>query len=222
MLILFERTPNPDALKFLPQMRLIDGRGWNFTRESEDVGASPLAQALFGLDSVAGVYVGEDFVTVTRTPDGEAWTTLRIQILAAIADVLGDGQPAVRTSELTAATVAASQIEAEIQDVLAHYVRPGVARDGGDIVFDRFDPTSRVLWVRMEGACGGCPSSRRTLKDAVEQIVRRYVPEVTAVAEAAAVGESRAPAWKRWLSSGNAATKPSRTVFRHNGRAIRD
>lgn len=221
MLILAERTPNPDALKFLPQMRLTDGRGWSFTRGGEDLTISPLAEALFGLASIARVHVGEDFVTVTRAPDGESWTTLRIQVVAVIADVLGEGRPAVRPPE--DAGSAADDLEAEIRDVLARHVRPGVARDGGDIVFDRLDADTGVLWVRMEGACGGCPSSRRTLKEAVEQIVRRYVPEVTAVAEAEPAGATRPPAWKRWFG-GDApgARVPARPVFRHNGRTFRN
>ena len=221
MLILAERTPNPDALKFLPQTRLTDGRGWSFTRDSEHLANAPLAQALFVLPSVARVYVGEDFITVTRDPDGEAWTTLRIQVVAAIADMLGEGRPAVRPPE--AGPDAAGDLEAEIRDVLARHVRPGVARDGGDIVFERLDAAG-VLWVRMEGACGGCPSSRRTLKDAVEQIVRRYVPEVTAVAEAVpAAAAARPPVWKRWLGGGAPAAEAApRPVFRHNGRTFRN
>lgn len=221
MLILVERTPNPDALKFLPQMRLTDGRGRSFTRDGgDDVDASLLARAIFDLPDVARVYIGEDFVTVARAPDGEAWTTLRIRVIAAIAEALAHGPPAIRLAE---EACAADGLEREIRDVLARHVRPGVARDGGDIVFDRLDPATGVLWVRMEGACGGCPSSRRTLKDAVERIVRRYVPEVTTVAEAEPSAEPRPPAWRRWLDTATARPSPRpRPQFRHNGRTFRD
>jgi len=218
VLILSERTPNPEALKFLPHRRLTDGRGWSFTRDSSDLAVSPLAIALFELESVARVHIGEDFVTVTRAVDGEAWTTLRIQVVAAIADVLGADRPAVRPPD--AAPVLASPLEDEIRQVLGAYVRPGVARDGGDIVLDRFDAETGVLWVRMEGACGGCPSSRQTLKQAVEQIVRRYVPEVRAVEEAASAAP-REPAWRRWFSGPKGAPAgegPKRPLFSHNGR----
>lgn len=221
MLILSERTPNPEALKFLPHVRLTDGRSWSFTPDAEDLVASPLAQALFTLPSVARVHLGEDFVTVTRTPDGEAWTTLRIQVIAIIADVLGEGLTAVTPPEGPVA--ASSPLEEEIRQVLAIHVRPGVARDGGDILVDHLDESTGTLWVRMEGACGGCPSSRRTLKDAVERIVRHYVPEVIAVEEAAAAAaEPRPPAWKRWLKGASAGPAAARPVFTHNGRPLRD
>lgn len=216
MLILSERTPNPDALKFLPHRRLTDGRGWSFARDSADLACSPLAAALLEMASVERVHIGEDFVTVTRAAAGEAWTTLRIQVIAVIAEVLGDDGPAIRPPD--GEPVAESPLEEEIRQVLGAYVRPGLARDGGDIVFDRFDPASGVLWVRMEGACGGCPSSRMTLKQAVEQIVRRYVPEVMAVEEAGAAGPRREPSWKRWLGRTEAGDAPRRTLFSYNGR----
>jgi Fe-S cluster biogenesis protein NfuA len=221
VLIFSERTPNPDALKFSPHRRLTDGRGWSFERASAAAVRSPLAEALLQLAGVARVHIGEDFVTVARRPGGEDWTTLRIQVIAAIADVLGAGLPAVVAPD--GEPVAASQIEDEIRQVLGAYVRPAVAQDGGDIVFERFEPEAGTLWVRMEGACGGCPSSRRTLRDGVEQIVRRYVPEVVRVEEVAAGAEaSRAPAWKRWLQAAGEGAGPRRPVFRHNGRVVRD
>lgn len=215
MLILSERTPNPDALKFLPHRRLTDGRGWSFSRESPDLAISPLAAALLEMADVARVHIGEDFVTVARRADGEAWTTLRIQVIAVIAEVLAGDLPVVRPPD--GQPVADDAVEAEIRQVLGVYVRPGVARDGGDIVFDRFDAASGVLWVRMEGACGGCPSSRVTLKQAVEQIVRRFVPEVTAVEEATPA-QPREPSWRRWLARAPADEPPRRTLFSHNGR----
>lgn len=222
MLILSERTPNPEALKFLPHMRLTDGRGFSFTRESADLAASPLALALFELDGVDRVHIGEDFVTVTRRAGGEAWTTLRIQVVAAIADILGEGRPAVVASD--GEGVSSNQLEEEIRQVLGLHVRPGVARDGGDIVFDHLDVETGILWIRMEGACGGCPSSRLTLKDAVERIVRRYVPEVKAVEEVIPdKAERQPPPWPRWLKAAQPTTgAPKRPVFRHNGRVVRD
>ena len=220
MLIFAEPTPNPDALKFLPHVRLTDGRGWSFIRGRASPVASPLAETLLQLSGVARVFVGEDFVTVTRAPDGEAWTTLRLQVVAAIADVLGEGLAAVTTTEPDTAA-ATSDLEREIREVLERHVRPGVARDGGDIVFERLDEAG-VLWVRMEGACGGCPSSRRTLSDAVERIVRRFVPEVTAVAEVVGVPDpSRRPPWQSLFTRDADRPSAPRGIFRHNGRPFR-
>lgn len=127
-------------------------------------------------------------MTVTRSPEGQPWATLRIP---AIAEHLQSGAPAVvaealaDTVSLRATGLMDDDIDAEIRSVLGLWVRPGFARDGGDIVFDRFDPDTGVLWIRMHGACGGCPSSRSTLTAGVERIVRRCVTEVLSVEETA-------------------------------------
>jgi Fe-S cluster biogenesis protein NfuA len=121
-------------------------------------------------------------------------------------------------------TATDEEIEAEIRSVLHLWVRPGVARDGGDILFDRFDAGTGVLRIRMQGACGGCPSSRLTLKVGVERIVRRYVPEVLSVEDVA--GDTAAPAPSRltgWLASLPARTEPpKRPIFTYRGRETSD
>jgi Fe-S cluster biogenesis protein NfuA len=212
-------------VKFLPHRRITDGRGWSFVRGEPPPARSPVAAALLQLDGVAVVYLGEDFVTVTRAPDGEAWATLRIRVIAALAEALASDLPAVVAPD--AAADVGSALEDEIRQVLGTYVRPGVARDGGDIVFQAFEPASGVLFVRLDGACGGCPSARRTLKDGVERIVRRFVPEVLRVEETAAEpAPASRPGWLSRLAgrdgAGRSPGTPGRALFTHNGRRVRD
>jgi Fe-S cluster biogenesis protein NfuA len=226
VLILTEQTPNPDALKFLPHARLTDGAAHAFDREDFDPKASALAARLFALGSVRHVLIAEDFVSVTRDAAGEGWASLKIKVIAEIADHLAGGAPAVAFPGMETSG-AESQVESEIRQVLGLYVRPGVARDGGDILFDRFDAETGVLWIRMQGACGGCPSSRLTLKAGIERIVRRYVPEVLSVEEAtdgdAEPQEGVGARLKRWadrLRSG-APGGPPGPLFTHRGEVVR-
>lgn len=220
MLILFEKTPNPDALKFRPHGRLTDGRTWSYRRGDAGADGSPLASRLFELGGVRGVLIAPDHVTVTRDPAGAPWGDLRGPVVATLAEHLASGQPAV--TDLGDPSVATDQIEAEIRQVLGLHVRPGAARDGGDIVFERFDAATGVLWIRMEGACGGCPSSRTTLKAGVERIVRRFVPEVLGVEEhvvAARSGDGVRPGWLRALRPWGRSRRE--VTFRHNGATYR-
>lgn len=214
MIILSERTPNPEAMKFLPQARLADGPALAFEPDTQ---GSPLAARLFALPGVRRVLIAADFLTVTRDPDGPPWSELRYAVIGAIAEHLDSGEPAVLEGGGGIAQPASGGgIEDEIRDVLGRYVRPGVAADGGDILFDRFDPATGVLWIRMQGACGGCPSARLTLKANVERIVRRFVPEVLEVSEAVSEAADPAPPsrLKAWVSSfkGGAGPRP-RTLF---------
>lgn len=184
MLVFTEATPNPNALKLLPQARLTSGERRRFTRRDGAAG-SPLAGRLFEVDGIDEVFVAEDFVTVTRADDAEAWTTLRVRAIAALADFLTEARPAL-SDEGAAAPRTASEIEARIQVVLETRVRPYVAGHGGDIRIARFEPANGMLWVWLDGACGGCPSARLTLKAGVEKLVREAVPEVERVEEAGA------------------------------------
>jgi Fe-S cluster biogenesis protein NfuA len=220
-----ERTPNPEAMRFDPHVALTSGASGSFDREGFESGQSPLAAALFALDGVRSLFIAPDFLTVLRDPGGPEWSELRYQVIAALADHLACGAPSVVATS-SEGQAEPSAIEDEIRQVLGLYVRPAVARDGGDIVFDHFDAETGVLWIRMQGACGGCPSSQLTLRAHVEHIVRRYVPEVVAVDQVVAEvpGESAATRMKRWLSglAGPAAERPARTLFTHAGRPHRD
>ena len=217
MFITPEPTPNPDAMKFTP---------------SADAGVTLLAlegvltAALLALPGVGGVFVAPSFVTVTRTP-GRSWVRLNPKVIVALSGVLLQARRAPPQAAGSAGAPEASgglDLEAEICGVLDRHVRPGVARDGGDILFDRFDAQTGVLWIRMRGACGGCPSARLTLKGGVQRIVQYYVPEVVGVEEAAneptetvTVGE-RLKAWAARLDGRSGP--PARTAFSHQGRPI--
>jgi len=217
--ILTERTPNPDALKFLPHVALTCGA----SRWCASPADAPLAARLFALDGVRRVFIAPDFVTVTRAPDGPGWTDLRYAVISAIADFIEAGEPALADDGSAAATAPDDdEIASEIRQVLGLYVRPGVARDGGDVLFERFEPETGIVWVKLQGACGGCPSSRLTLKSGIEQILRRYIPEVLQVEEVAGEVATRPrPRWAGWAKAAAMPRKAAPTLFTHAGRPIR-
>jgi Fe-S cluster biogenesis protein NfuA len=220
VLILTEKTPNPEALKFVPEQPLTAGDSRWFETGAGAAERSPLAARLFALAGVKSVFVAPGFVTVTRSPDGPPWAELRYAVIAAVADHLGSGEAALAAGE-AAACEDDDQVISEIRQVLGLYVRPGVAQDGGDVLFERFDPAAGVLWVRLQGACGGCPSARLTLKAGIEQIVRRYVPEVLRVEETAPADPAPKPA-RRWRARETGGlVQRARTLFTHAGQEIR-
>lgn len=187
MFIQTEATPNPDTLKFLPGMPVLENGTLEYATP-EEADASPLAARLFGVQGVDRVFLGADFVSVTKTPDAD-WKHVKTMALAAIMDHFMSGMPVVnegvtatpsKTSEIVYEGDAAEIVE-EIKELIETRVRPAVAQDGGDIQFDRFDPESGLVTLRMRGACAGCPSSTMTLKQGIENMLRHYVPEVTAV-----------------------------------------
>lgn len=179
MFIQTEPTPNPNVLKFLPG-RDVSAQPREYRTIDEAV-ASPLAEGLFALEGVAGVFYGADYVSVTRQPDGPDWSQMKAPILAAIMDQFVSGRPLVQDEGAAAETAEDTEIVAEIKQLLDSRIRPAVAQDGGDILFDGFDEETGVLTLRMRGACAGCPSSSATLKAGVEQMMKHYVPEVTRV-----------------------------------------
>ena len=190
MFIQTETTPNPLTLKFLPG-REVTGEGTREFRTVEEAAASPLARALFEVDGVARVFFGPDFITVSRHAGDLEWRQLKAPILSAIMDHFTSGQPLYTGDAASdgghdgeAYEGDAAQIVVEIKDLLDTRVRPAVAQDGGDILFNRFDPATGIVYLHMKGACSGCPSSAATLKSGVENLLKHYVPEVTAVEQA--------------------------------------
>ncbi|HEY0104133.1 MAG TPA: NifU family protein [Brevundimonas sp.] len=179
MFIQTEPTPNPNVLKFLPG-REVSAQPREYRTVDEAV-ASPLAEGLFALEGVAGVFYGSDYVSVTRQADGPDWSQMKAPILAAIMDQFVSGRPLVQDEGAAADTAEDTEIVSEIKQLLDSRIRPAVAQDGGDILFDAFDEETGVLTLRMRGACAGCPSSSATLKAGVEQMMKHYVPEVTRV-----------------------------------------
>jgi len=191
MFIQTEATPNPEVLKFLPG-RTVLGEGTRDFRSPEEAAASPLAAELFGITGVTRVFFGPDFITVGKH-DAVDWPLVKAPILAAIMDHFTSGRPLFAEGADDAAgghdddvvyEGDTAQIVAEIKDLLDTRIRPAVAQDGGDILFNRFDAETGVVWLNMRGACAGCPSSSATLKAGVENMLKHYVPEVTRVEQA--------------------------------------
>ncbi|MET3837217.1 Fe-S cluster biogenesis protein NfuA [Brevundimonas sp. UYEF29] len=182
MFIQTEPTPNPNVLKFLPGRDVSPTAALEY-RTIDEATASPLAEALFELEGVDGVFFGADYVSVTRQPQGPEWSEMKAPILGVVMDHFVWGQALTRGAggETDGHTEDDSEIVAEIKALLDSRIRPAVAQDGGDILFDSFDEATGVLNLRMRGACAGCPSSSATLKAGVEQMMRHYVPEVTRV-----------------------------------------
>lgn len=179
MFIQTEATPNPASLKFLPGREVL-GTGTAEFRSAEEAASSPLAERLFSLPSVAGVFLGTDFITVTKT-EGD-WPHLKPVILGAIMEHFMSGMPVMNRAQ-AAADDDYSEEDAEtvsiIKELLETRVRPAVARDGGDITFHSF--RDGVVYLNMRGACSGCPSSTATLKHGIENLLRHFVPEVTGI-----------------------------------------
>ena len=190
MFIQTEATPNPEVLKFLPGKAVL-GEGTRDFRSPDEASASPLAADLFGIEGVTRVFFGPDFITVGKQAD-EEWAHLKAPILASIMDHFTSGQPLFADAGDSKAgghdegvyEGDTAQIVAEIKDLLDTRIRPAVAQDGGDILFNRFDVATGVVWLNMRGACSGCPSSSATLKSGVENMLKHYVPEVTRVEQA--------------------------------------
>jgi Fe-S cluster biogenesis protein NfuA len=190
MFIQTEPTPNPEVLKFLPG-RTVMGEGTRDFREVSEAAASPLAADLLDIEGVTRVFFGPDFVTVGKHPAFD-WPHLKAPILAAIMDHFTSGRPLFADAgdaqsgghDEGAYEGETAQIVAEIKDLLDTRIRPAVAQDGGDILFNRFEPATGVVWLNMRGACSGCPSSSATLKAGVENMLKHYVPEVTRVEQA--------------------------------------
>ena len=182
MFIQTESTPNPATLKFLPGQTVLEMGTADFP--TPDAGEkSPLAKRIFSVDGVTGVFFGTDFVTVTKA-DATDWDHIKPAILGAVMEHYQSGQPVMEGDHQPASGHAAhegedSGVVDQIKELLDTRVRPAVAQDGGDITFHGFD--RGVVYLHMQGACAGCPSSTLTLKMGIENLLRHYIPEVTEV-----------------------------------------
>ncbi len=178
MFIQTEETPNPATLKFLPGRILMSEGTANFKSREEGT-KSPLALKLFEIDGVKSVFFGADFITVSKK-DPLEWSVLKPAILGAIMEHFITHQPLFYGEEIPIYPKDdGDPIVVQIQELLDTRIRPAVAMDGGDIIFDRFE--EGIVYVRMQGACSGCPSSSATLKTGIENMLRHYVPEVLEV-----------------------------------------
>ena len=181
MFIQTETTPNPATLKFLPGQTVLDAGTADFP--TPEAGApSPLARRVFDVTGVTGVFLGNDFVTVTKD-DGVLWDHVKPSILGAIMEHFQSGEPVMEGEAGEAHgdhhDEADGEVVGQIKELLDTRVRPAVAQDGGDITFHGFD--RGVVYLKMQGACAGCPSSTMTLKMGIENLLRHYIPEVLEV-----------------------------------------
>ncbi len=181
MFIQTEQTPNPATLKFLPGRDVMVSGTANFA-DRGDAGRSPLAERLFQIEGIAGVFLGADFITVTKDEDRE-WHLMKPAILGIIMEHFTAGRPVnLETGNQEAAAADDEdddEVVAQIKELINTRVRPAVAQDGGDIVFYGFQ--DGVVLLHMQGACAGCPSSTATLKMGIENMLKHYIPEVVEV-----------------------------------------
>jgi Fe-S cluster biogenesis protein NfuA len=183
MFIQTEATPNPATLKFLPGRAVLDNATTLDLREREQASQSPLAERLFGIAGVSGVFFGSDFITVTKNA-GE-WQQLKPMILGAIMEHFMSGAPLLAAGGTVPSDgdeffdAADADTVATIKELIETRVRPAVANDGGDITFKGFK--DGVVYLNMKGACSGCPSSTATLRHGIQNLLRHFVPDVTEV-----------------------------------------
>ena len=183
MFIQTEQTPNPATLKFLPGRDVL-GRGTADFPTPEAAVRSPLAQRLFEIEGVAGVFLGADFVTITKDGDRD-WYLLKPSILGVIMEHFTAGRPVINetAADDNAAHEDDDEIVAQIKELLDTRVRPAVAQDGGDITFRGYQ--NGTVFLYMKGACAGCPSSTATLKHGIQNLLHHFVPEVEHVEQVA-------------------------------------
>lgn len=188
MFIETETTPNPATLKFLPGRQVMSAGTRDFA-SYEDASASPLAEALFDLGDVTGVFFGQDFISVTAA-SGVDWSGLKPHVVSILLDHFVSDAPLFAGGDASGIAVPAedegfgddpadADIVAQIKDLIETRVRPAVANDGGDIIYRGY--REGVVYLVMQGACSGCPSSTATLKHGIESLLKHYVPEVTEV-----------------------------------------
>ena len=180
MFIQTQDTPNPATLKFIPGVPVMDHGTADFA-DADAAARAPLARRLFQIDGITGVFLGQDFVAVTKAETLD-WFALKPSILAGIMEHYASGLPVIEDDAAVADTHADggdSDTVQQIKQLLDTRVRPAVAMDGGDIVFQDF--ADGIVTLQMRGACQGCPSSTATLKMGIENMLRHYIPEVREV-----------------------------------------
>ncbi len=183
MFIQTEQTPNPQTLKFLPG-KVVMEEGTAFYQTVDEAQQSPFARRLFEVDGVEGVFFGSDFITITKSEKYE-WQVLKPSVLGGIIDHYNSGEMTIEKSKEKESEKSTnknqndSEIVKQIKELLDTRVRPAVAMDGGDIIYNDFE--DGIVYLKMQGACSGCPSSTATLKMGIENMLKHYIPEVQEV-----------------------------------------
>lgn len=182
MFIQTEETPNPATLKFLPSL-VVMAEGTLDVTSAKEAAMSPLAESLFAVKGVTGVFLGHDFITITKEAS-QNWPVLKPAILTAIMDHFTNNRPVLADGIQAQSSVHADEndVVRQIRELIDIKVRPAVAQDGGDIVFDNYE--DGVVYLRLKGSCSGCPSSTMTLKAGIENMLKHYIPEVREVRQA--------------------------------------
>ncbi len=187
MFIQTEATPNPATLKFLPGQTVVEAGSYDY-RSAEDAAASPLALRLFDVKDVTGVFLGYDFVTITKSEQAESadWQQVKPAVLGAIMEHFMSGAPVIEGDQNATGDLGEEFYEPEdkktvelIKELLDTRVRPAVAQDGGDIAFRGFQ--DGTVYLHMRGACAGCPSSTATLKHGIQNLLKHFIPDVLEV-----------------------------------------
>ena len=183
MFIQTEQTPNPQTLKFLPGKVVMD-EGTAFYQNIDEAGDSPFARRLFAIEGVEGVFFGSDFITITKN-DSYEWQIIKPSLLGGIMDHFNSGDKTVEKETVKDSINSLqkndndSDVVKQIKELLDTRVRPAVAMDGGDIIYNDFE--DGIVYLKMQGACSGCPSSTATLKMGIENMLKHYIPEVQEV-----------------------------------------
>ncbi|KAK2577466.1 hypothetical protein KPH14_003568 [Odynerus spinipes] len=182
MFIQTQDTPNPNSLKFLPGVKVLEGGGTKDFPNVKDAYCSPLAKMLFRIEGVKSVFFGPDFITITKTDEDMEWGVLKPEIFATIMDFFASGLPVLNESQPSADTQINEdddEIVQMIKELLDTRIRPTVQEDGGDIVFMGFE--EGIVKLKMQGSCTSCPSSVVTLRNGVQNMMQFYIPEVLGV-----------------------------------------
>jgi len=183
MFIQTELTPNPLTLKFIPG-RVVMEKGTAFFQNQSSTSNSPLAKRLFSVENVNGVFFGSDFITITKAENSD-WQILKPHILGAITDHYNSNEEVIvdleknENEKINHKDDNDSDVVKQIKELIETKVRPAVAMDGGDIIYGGFE--EGIVYLHMQGACSGCPSSTATLKAGIENMLKHYVPEVKEV-----------------------------------------
>ena len=172
-----EGTPNPNALKFVLDKALLEKGTYNFP-DKESSKDSPLANRLFNINSVKEVFIGKDFITVSKLPEAN-WDTIYDKLIESINKHFDSGEPVVNKAPNAQNATSSNEVEKRIHEILDSQIRPAVASDGGDVIFDSYK--DGVLKLHLQGACSSCPSSVMTLKVGIESMLKKQIPELKEV-----------------------------------------
>lgn len=182
MFVRNEETPNPSTLKFIPDGEIVcQNASYEFKKPTDAESISPLAIQLFNIEGVKSIFFGKDFITITKAKKGD-WSLIKSESNATIMDFFVSGRPIFFDTKIrneSSSDENDSEVVKQIKELIEIKVRPAVAMDGGDIIFDSFK--DGIVYLKLKGSCSGCPSSTITLKNGIENMLKHYVPEVESV-----------------------------------------